>query len=72
MRTKLKMVLVIVAEMSYNFSEVSRTGLTSVAEIAVNILGSCLAHLSLTLLHSERPNLYAILAFLSAVGFKCL
>ena len=24
----------------------------------------------LTLLHSERPNLYTILAFLSAIGFK--
>ena len=26
--------------------------------------------LSLTLLHSERPNLYAILAFLSAIELK--
>ena len=37
MWTKLKMVLVIVAEMSYNFNEVSRTGLTSVAEIVLSI-----------------------------------
>ena len=28
------------------------------------------ALLTLTLLHSERPKLYAILAFLSAVGLK--
>ena len=27
--------------------------------------------LSLTLLHSERPKLYTILAFLSAIGLKC-
>ena len=34
----------------------------------------CLIHfdfsLSLTLLHSERPKLYAILAFLSAIGLN--
>ena len=28
--------------------------------------------ISLTLLHSERPKLYAILAFLSAIGLKKL
>ena len=28
------------------------------------------SHVSLTLVHSERPRLYAILAFLSAVGLK--
>ena len=26
----------------------------------------------LTLLHSERPKLYAILAFLSALGLRCM
>ena len=28
-------------------------------------------NLYLTLLHSERPKLYIILAFLSAIGLKC-
>ena len=32
------------------------------------MIGSCYA--SVTLLHSERPKLYAILAFLSAMGLK--
>ena len=26
----------------------------------------------ITLLHSERPKLYTILAFLSAIGLKCM
>ena len=32
---------------------------------------SCIVKFFLTLLHSERPKLYTILAFLSAIGLKC-
>ena len=31
---------------------------------------NCLGEATLTLLHSERPKLYTILAFLSAIGLK--
>ena len=32
---------------------------------------NCFHFRCLTLLHSERPKLYAVLAFLSAIGLKC-
>ena len=39
----------------------------------MNVNGYTMFHLStLTLFHSERPKLYAILVFLSAIGLRCM